>query len=821
MPETRAVAVVVVASATYWSDKPYTYSIPAGLEGSVLPGVRVVVPFGRGNRRSEGLVLSVGRESGGRTIKPIAIVLDAAPVLTDEQLKLAVWMRDRYFCTVFEAARAMLPAGLWYAVEPGYALCEGISKEQAYDLAGENDAERLVLDALFAHGGRCPTVDLERVFDGGLPRRAISSLLRKAVIVTDSREKRRTGDKHIRMVKLAVSAEDALTAAEKKERRAPVQSAVLRLLSSMERVSQSELCYFTGASAATVAALSKAGLVQCFSVETYRRPVYNSFEEKELPVLNREQQSVFDGIYAQCTGDKPSAALLYGVTGSGKTTVYIHLIQRLLQRGQSSLLLVPEIALTPQMIRIFSSYFGDRVAVLHSSLAVGERYDEWKRIRSGEAKVVIGTRSAVFAPCVDLGMVIIDEEQEHTYKSENSPRYHARDIAKFRCASHNALLLLGSATPDLDSRYRAESGLYQLYRLTGRFNQQELPSVEVVDMRCELRLGNGGDLSSRLLEEIRHNLERGEQTILFLNRRGTSSLVSCSECGYTYSCPNCSVNMTWHNARSRLMCHHCGHTQRLDDVCPECGGSLNHYGTGTQNLEAQLQEAFPGVEILRMDADAVTPAGSHEKLLSQFREKRIPILIGTQMVTKGLDFENVTLVGVVSADQLLYCGDYRAAERTFSLITQVVGRSGRGQKPGRAIIQTFTPDNQVVRLASAQDYDGFYASEIELRRLQYCPPFADVITMTASAMDESLVLRCCTYIRDLLKEKLSHRKDIRVLGPAPLPIVRVNNRFRYRVCIHGRYDKELRTLISGILIHCNTVKEFRGISVFADLNPME
>ena len=821
MPETRAAATVVVASATYWSDKPYTYSIPLALEETVQPGVRVMVPFGRGNRRCEGFVLSVGCEAPGRELKPIASVLDASPVLSGEQLKLALWMRERYFCTVFEAARAMLPAGLWYAVEPGYALADGVRRDEAYEIAGESESERLILDAVFSHGGRCPSQDLERVFDGVLPRRALASLMKKNVLTTDSWEKRRTGDKYVRMVRLAVDVEEAQAAAEKKERRAPVQAAVLRLLCSMDRISHSELCYFTGASASTIAALAKAGLVECYAEESFRRPVYTGSKQLELPKLNRDQQTVFDGIYALCQEERPSAALLYGVTGSGKTTVYIHLIHRLLERGYSSLLLVPEIALTPQMIRIFSSYFGERIAVLHSSLAVGERYDEWKRVRSGQAKVVIGTRSAVFAPCENLGMIIIDEEQEYTYKSENTPRYHARDIAKYRCASSNALLLLGSATPDLDSRYRAEQGVYHLFRLAGRYNQKSLPAVEIVDMRQELRSGNGGDVSRRLLEEIRANLDRGEQSILFLNRRGTSSLVSCSECGFTYSCPNCSVNMTWHGVKGRLVCHHCGHSRKLDEVCPECGGTLNHYGTGTQNLEEQLHREFPDVEILRMDADAVTPAGSHEKLLSQFREKRIPILIGTQMVTKGLDFENVTLVGVISADQQLYCGDYRAAERCFSLITQVVGRSGRGEKPGRAIIQTFTPDNQVIRLASRQDYDGFYQSEIGLRRLQYCPPFADVVTLTASALDESLVLRCCTYVRDLLKTKLSHRTDIRLLGPAPLPVVRVNNRFRYRLSLHGSFDKELRTLISGVLIHCNTVKEFKGVSVFADLNPME
>lgn len=821
MPDSRSAATVVVASATYWSDKPYTYSVPAALEESVQPGVRVMVPFGKGNRRCEGIVLSIGCEVPARELKPIASVLDASPVLSAEQLKLALWMRERYFCTVYEAARAMLPGGLWYAVEPGYALAEGVERETVYEMAGENEAECLILDAVYAHNGRCPSRDLETLFDGVLPRRSLTSLIKKGILIPDSWEKRRTGDKYVRMVQLAVDTEDALAAAEKKERRAPVQAAALRLLSSMERISQSELCYFTGATAATVTALSKAGLVRCYAEETFRRPIYTGGEQQKLPSLSPEQQGVFEGLYSLCDGQHPSAALLYGVTGSGKTTVYIHLIHRLLERGYSSLLLVPEIALTPQMIRIFSSYFGERIAVLHSSLAVGERYDEWKRVRNGLAKVVIGTRSAVFAPCENLGMIIIDEEQEYTYKSENSPRYHARDVAKYRCVSNNALLLLGSATPDLDSRYRAEQGGYHLFRLSARYNQKELPPVEIVDMRRELQSGNGGDLSRRLLEELQSNLDRGEQSILFLNRRGTSSLVSCSECGYTYSCPNCSVNMTWHGARGRLVCHHCGHSQRLDAVCPECGSALNHYGTGTQNLEEQLHREFPGVEILRMDADAVSPAGSHEKLLSQFREKRIPILLGTQMVTKGLDFENVTLVGVISADQQLYCGDYRAAERCFSLITQVVGRSGRGNKPGRAIIQTYTPDNQVIRLASEQDYDSFYQAEIELRRLQYCPPFADVVMLTASALDESLVLRCCNYIRDLLRDKLSHRKDIRLLGPAPLPVVRVNNRFRYRLSIHGVFDKELRTLISGVLIHCNTVKEFRGISVFADLNPME
>lgn len=821
MTDSPETAKIAVSAATYWVDRPYDYRIPDALRDKIAPGVRVVVPFGGGNRRTEGIVLSLGAAQPGIRLKNIASVLDAEPVLSPEMIRLAVWLRERYFCTVYDAVHAMLPAGLWYQMESVYTLCVGIDRERAYEAAGKSGQERLVLDAVFAHGGSCPLTDLECVFENASPSRALQSLVRKGILQTDSREKRRVGDKKIRMVSLAVSAEDAQTAADRREKRAPLQSACLRLLCTLERVSLSELCYFTGASQSSVNALVKAGMVEITQDEVFRRSTFRSAETVPLPVLNEEQRTAFEGILALYDGKKPSASLLCGVTGSGKTSVYVHLIDAMRRMGKASVLLVPEIALTPQMIRIFSSYFGDDVAVLHSSLAVGERYDEWKRIKTGRARVVIGTRSAVFAPCSDLGLIIIDEEQEYTYKSENAPRYHARDAAKYRCASSNALLVLGSATPDVESRYRAEQGIYHFFTLRSRFNARQLPAVRIVDMRQELRGGNGSEISGVLLSELQENIRRGEQSILFLNRRGTASLVVCGECGHTYTCPHCSVNLTWHSANRRLICHHCGYTRPLDDACPECGGMLNQFGAGTQKLEEQLREALPDVELLRMDADSVSPAGSHEKILSQFREKKVPILIGTQMVTKGLDFENVTLVGVISADQLLYCGDYRAGERCFSLITQVVGRSGRGEKPGRAIIQTFTPQNPVIRMASRQDYDGFYAEEIELRRLQNCPPFSDIVTVTVSAEDESTVLRCCAYIRDRMRSELRRRRDAAVLGPAPLPVVRVSNRYRYRVTLHCRYDKEIRRLVSGLLIQCNTAKEYKGASVFADYNPME
>ena len=815
-------ARIAVAAATYWVDRPFSYRVPASLRERVVPGVRVVVPFGSGNRRTEGIVLSVGSpDREDVVLKPVSSVLDSEPVLSDEMLRLALWIRERYFCTVYDAVRAMLPAGLWYRMEAVYVLCDGADREKAYGAAGDDERERTIVEALFAHGGTCPEEDIRRVFGRSDPSRALRSLVRKGIIRPDSTQKRRVGDKTVRMISLRVSPEEAAELALRKEKRAPLQSAALRLLCTLGRVSFSELSYFTGASSATVNALIKAGTVESSMEEVFRRGRAEWTETRPLPELNDEQRSAFEGIIALYDGANASASLLHGVTGSGKTAVYIRLIDAMLARGKSTILLVPEISLTPQMIRIFSSYFGDDIAVLHSSLAVGERYDEWKRVRSGRARVVIGTRSAVFAPCGDLGLIIIDEEQEYTYKSENSPRYHARDVAKFRCAGHGALLVLGSATPDLESRYWAEKGRYAYFRLSNRYNARALPEVEIVDMREELRDGNGTSLSRPLLASLRDGMSRGEQSILFLNRRGTSSLVACGECGFTYSCPNCSVHLTWHGSRRRLICHHCGYTRTLDERCPECGGLLDRYGTGTQKLEEELSEALPGTKILRMDADSVAGAGSHEKILTRFREQKVPVLVGTQMVTKGLDFENVTLVGVINADQALYTGDYRASERCFSQITQVIGRSGRGSKTGRALIQTFTPGNQVLRLASKQDYDTFYESEIRLRELQNCPPFSDIVTVTASGTDESAVLRCCAYLRDTFRAQFSGREDTDVLGPAPLPVAKVNNRYRYRVTVHCRFDRDMRRRISEQLIYCNTAKEYRGVSVFADLNPME
>ena len=743
------IAKVAVSAATCWIDRPYDYLIPEELQGKVLPGMRVYVPFSRGNRRVEGIVLAVTDGSKYEALKPVLAVLDEQPVLTDEQIRLALFMRERFFCTVYDAVKAILPAGLWFNA------------------------------------------------DGS----------------------RRVNDKTVEMARLSVPAEDAADLADRIRHRSPRQAELLDLLCSFEALPVKDLLLHGNASRASLKSLCDKELVSLYQREVFRRAEIPSEERVPLPVLNVEQQAVFEKLSALCSSGKAGCALLQGVTGSGKTSVYIHLIQQKLSRGKSSILLVPEIALTPQMLRTFSNHFGDEVAVLHSSLSLGERYDEWKRIRSGRAHLVIGTRSAVFAPVQDLGILIIDEEQEETYRSENAPRYHARDVAKYICSKAGCTLLLGSATPELVSRYQAQIGRYAYFRLDKRYNAQKLPSVRIVDMKRELREGNGGCISSVLAQELQKNLDAGEQSILFLNRRGTNKLISCGDCGFTYKCPRCSVSLTYHSLNRRLLCHYCGYSRRVDDACPECGGRLKYVGAGTQLVVEELQTLFPGREILRMDTDSLAPVGSHEELFDRFRKENTPFLVGTQMVTKGLNFENVTLVGVLSADQSLYAGDYRAGERTFSLITQVVGRSGRGTKPGRAIIQTYTPENETIRLAAEQDYEAFYASEIEVRKLQNAPPFTDHLSVTISGMTESLVVEAGRFVRDRL-EALIGRKKADFLGPTPLNVVKVNNRFRYRVHINCIAGASIRGFIAQAVIECNTDKRFRGVSVFAENDPL-
>ena len=820
--ETAVITKVAVSAAPYSIDKPYDYLVPKELLDMAVPGVRVTVPFGRGNRESEGIILarSTGEKHPG--LKPLKAVLDREPVLDQEGIALALWMRQRYFCTLFEAVKTILPAGLWYQFREVWHLAEGLDRPAAEEAAAGVKRAPAVLDVLFANGG---SAELSALQDAcGEEVEATLKALKKAGAVTcETAARRKISDKKRRMAELAVSAEDALALTEAKRRSAPMRYEVVRLLASTGRASAADVCYFTGASMQTLRGLEKAGILTFSEEEELRVPEVMQIEPGPPIVLNDEQQAAFDSIRALTESDRAEAVLLQGVTGSGKTQVYLRLVQDILKQGRTAIVLVPEIVLTPQMMRKFTSYFGEQVAMLHSSLRMTERYDQWKRIRRGEVQVVLGTRSAIFAPLKNLGLVILDEEQEGSYQSENPPRYHTRDIAKYLCARDRATLVLGSATPAVETAWAAETGVYHRALLRRRYNDHSLPQVTIADLRQEIKAGNPGLIGTELRRELEENLARGEQSILFLNRRGSSRMLLCGECGHVPECPRCSVALTYHSANGRLMCHYCGHSERASEVCSECGGIMKHVGAGTQKVEEELRELFPEAGILRMDAD--TASGGHEKLLGQFEKERIPILLGTQMVAKGLDFENVTMVGVLSADLSLYVDNYRAAERTFSLLTQVVGRAGRGGKSGRAVIQTYTPGNDVIQCAARQDYEGFYQGEIRMRQLRRYPPFADLFTLTVSGAEEGSVLRAAVQVREQLRRLCAAPEmaasQPEVLGPAPAPVLKVNNRFRYRCVLVGKNDKATRDRVSWLLKEFANDRANRGLNIFVDCNTME
>jgi len=813
------IAKIAVSSATYSIDKPYDYLIPEHLIDQAKPGMRVIVPFSRGNRRAEGLILGIEEESSYTRLKPIDSIVDQEPVLDEAQIRLALWMRERFFCTVYDAVHAMLPTGLWYQIQYRYRLAEGQNRPSAEMAVSGSKAALAVLDEMFASDKPIAESELKKKLGEKNAANGIRRLLDAGVIIQQIDEKQRVQDKMQKFVTLAITPDDATDLAERKQRSAKKQAEVLTLLVGAGEVSAKELAYYTGASTQTLNAMARAGLIHIESREVFRRPSVTVKASVGDQKLTEAQQAVYEGLLDLYKSDKPEAALLHGITGSGKTAVYMHLVDQVIKDGKTAIILVPEIALTPQLMGKFVAQFGDQVAVLHSALGLGERYDEWKRIHNGDVSVVVGTRSAIFAPLKNLGVIVIDEEQEHTYKSEQAPRYHAREIAKYRCKQDKALLLMGSATPAIETMYGAREGRYRYFALSTRFNQMELPDVIIADMRENLKSGNEGNLSFELLEELEKNIKADEQSILFLNRRGTSNLLVCGECGYTYTCESCSVSLTYHRANKRMMCHYCGTSAPVEESCPDCEGFIKHVGAGTQRIEDELKERFPSAEVLRMDTDIISPTQSHDALLTRFESEKIPILIGTQMVTKGLDFANVTLVGVIAADQGLYMGDYRAQERTFSLVTQVIGRAGRGEKAGRAVIQTFTPQNEVIALASGQDYDGFYEREITLRSLQHAPPMMDLISIVCGGADETTVLRCVTGIRRTLqKHSAELGEGAEIIGPAPAGVVKVNNRYRYQVTIRCKQNKMIRGLVAHILKRVPEMKEYRGVSVHGDVD---
>ena len=813
------IAKIAVSAANFAIDKPYSYWVPDGMDAPV--GSRVMVPFGRGNRRSEGVILAL-EHGTAEGLKSVEKVLDEMPLLSENMLRLAAFLRERYFCTFYDAIRAMLPAGVWFHTKDTYRLTEDRSWQEK--TIRQPDAMK-ILQFLADCGGEAPEAMLKSVVEEEESRTAaLKYLLRKKWLADETDFARNLGDKTEKIVTLAAPAEEVMEYASRCLR-APMQKSVLELMCGIGSVSMKELCYFTGAKPATVKRLEALGYL-----ELSDKPVLRCSQIKpavlDAPLqLNEEQTNAFDGLRRQMHQQDPGIALLYGVTGSGKTSVYIQLIQSCLKDGKCAMLLVPEIALTPQLLSLLVAYFGDQVAVLHSSLSAGERYDQWKRVRSGDARVVVGTRSAVFAPSVNLGLLIIDEEQEHSYKSENSPRYCAKEVAIWRGMKEKALVVLGSATPSIETMYRAKNGSYRLYKLKNRFGGRKLPDVQIVDMKEEIKNGNDLSFSYDLLEAIEKNKNAGKQAILFLNRRGNSRALVCVDCGEVPECPRCNERLTYHSANERVMCHYCGYSHPVPKRCPTCAGAMKRIGVGTQKAQEELLQRYPDMQIDRMDSDTVSAVNTHEKILDHFKANKVPVLIGTQMVAKGLNLPDVTLVGVLDADMSLYSGSYRAAENTFNMLTQVVGRAGRGDVPGQAMIQTMVPEHKVLELAAKQDYDSFYELEIGLRQIQNCPPFGDMASVTFVGQEEAQVLHGAAKFRDslnaCLKQSGYEKESCRVLGPAPCAVPKINYNFRYRLTLKCRMTRPLRQLIAHLLREFSKDGANRGVNAFVDINGFE
>ena len=806
MSELKIVKVAVENTALSF-DALFDYSVPAELCDVARVGCRVLVPFGRANVKKIGMIFALAEKAEAENLKAVTAVLDDQPVMSAEQLKLAVWISQNTFCPLYEAVKVQLPSGMYLR------LTECYEKTDAGDLSALSEEQLRVYREIAAAQKPIAQKKLLERF-GYLDDNILKSLINAGVVRKIDTASQGIGDKTIKTARLCEDfSEEGLTAK---------QLSVVNVLRDVGQASVNDVCYFTGVTPAVLNTLSKKGVVELFDEEVMRiepsGEKKGSFDELKL---SETQNEAYNGLLELLNSGKPEAALLYGVTGSGKTQVFLHLINETVKQGRQAIVMVPEISLTPQTVRLFYRYFGSGVAVLHSGLSIGERYDQFKRIKSGEVSVVVGTRSAVFAPLSNIGIIVMDEEQENTYKSESSPRYHAREVAKFRCAKNNALLLLASATPSVDSFHYAESGRYHLFKLGERFGNAVLPQVTVVDMSDRDLALRDTAFSTTLLEEIDKNLKNKEQTILLYNRRGYHTIASCGDCKQVVSCPNCSIALTYHKKNNRLMCHYCGYSTELETECKNCGSKRMFYrGQGTQRVEDELSILFPEARILRMDMDNTSGKSAHQKQFDAFERGEYDILVGTQMVAKGLNFPRVTLVGVLNADQTLYSNDFRAYERAFSLITQVVGRSGRGESAGRAVIQSVTPQNPVIALAAEQDYEGFFNEEIVTRKAMLYPPFCDLCVVGFVSPSHKNAEAGARRFVQLIKESNLEEQGvpIRVLGPSPMNVVKVGGKYRYRLIIKCRNDKTFRAFMLRWLKAFQNNRLNRDVTVYADLN---
>ncbi|NLY78978.1 MAG: primosomal protein N' [Lysinibacillus sp.] len=798
------IAEVIVDVSAYPVDRPFDYLVPESMHELIECGCRVKVPFGA--RNVLGFVIGIKEDTDvpKDKIKPISTLLDIEPVLTDEMLQLAKWMKTETICYEIDALQAMLPSAL------------RAKYEKFVILNGNIEQLDVGLQPFFKNTSKVNFKEFEKN-DLLLP---LKKALKEKLLSIENVVKQKGNVKEIRKIKISEDVNHLKAIDERISNRAKKQKELL--LWMQERVGvildPDEIIEVVNCSPQVLKAVIDLGAAEFVYEEVYRNPFTKDIEKTDFLTLTDEQQVALHKICEAMEGKNPETFLLHGVTGSGKTEVYLQAIQHCLKQGKEAIVLVPEISLTPQMTNRFRSRFGELVAVMHSGLSVGEKYDEWRKVHQQKVKVVVGARSAIFAPFENVGLIILDEEHEATYKQEDSPRYHARDVAIWRSGYHHCPVILGSATPSLESYARARKNVYTLLTLKERALKQPLPTVEVVDMREELKKGNRSMFSEKLVEAIRVRLEKKEQMVLFLNRRGYSSFVLCRDCGTVVQCENCDISLTYHRYNEKLKCHYCGFEQGVPNICPECGSDhIRYFGTGTQKVEEELTKLFPEARVLRMDVDTTKRKGSHEAILDDFGAGKADILLGTQMIAKGLDFPNITLVGVLSADTSLHLPDFRAAERTFQLLTQVSGRAGRAERLGEVIIQTYTPEHYAIELAKEQHYEPFYEREMLMRHHAGYPPYYYIALIQVSHDDVMIAAEYAKKCADFLRMNLSF--NVSIIGPTTASIVRLQNRYRYQCLIKYKIEPNLiPTFLQLIKIYrSDWIK--KGIILTIDLDP--
>ncbi|GKT02611.1 primosomal protein N' [Furfurilactobacillus entadae] len=801
------IAEVIVDVPTMQTNRPYTYLVPETLVDAVEPGMRVSVPFGKGGREVGGMVVGVQStvdqdESFGGPLKPLAKLLDLAPVLNAELMQLSDWLAQKTFAFRISTLQTMLPAAL--------------KTKNHKLLVVDGEISEPTLAGLFDDQGRLDFTEASltpEVID------QLAQLQRQGVLHADYQVENKA------KVKTATWVVSTLTPAQINEQLAQTRANALKQQRVLERLRDCqtpqalhELLQDERLSRADFTAAVKKGWATFTEREVYREPYAAKTVPPTSPLtLQPAQQTAVTAITTAVTAAKPTTFLLEGVTGSGKTEVYLQSIAAALKQGKTALMLVPEIALTPQMVNRVRGRFGQQVAVLHSGLSKGEKYDEWRRIERHEATVVVGARSAAFAPLTNLGLIIMDEEHETSYKQDDNPRYHARDVLAWRAQFHNAPLVLGSATPSLESRARAERGVYEQLVLPERINHQPLPSTQIIDMRDQLKAHTESNFSTQMLAALKQRLERGEQSVLMLNRRGFSSFVMCRDCGFVLKCPNCDISLVLHMDTHAMKCHYCGHEEAIPRICPNCHSHrISYYGSGTEKVAAELTTLLPDARIIRMDVDTTRRKGMHEMLLTAFGNHEADILLGTQMIAKGLDYPDVTLVGVLNADTALGLPDFRASERTFQLLTQVSGRAGRADKPGEVLIQTFNPDHYAIQLAKSQDYERFFRVEMGIRHMGNYPPYFYTVLITASDQDENVAAKKMFALHEQLAKQLA--PETIILGPTPRSIARVNNRYYYQIVLKYKREPGLQQVLAQILDDAQR-EQRHGLQITIDMEP--